>query len=446
MKFLCHAGPWSDAYFSYLVKEMYPSAKCDILSGHKKVDKSGLCDIYYEEVAKNKNNTYEITEEDLDIIARCRLLRALKINEALLHVNCMRKAICETLSILRPDIVLTETIDSYIMDLLNIESKKRNIPCIGLVTAFVNGCYRVSIRGEYVKSRNVTAEEVDVVLNDLLSKEYLPSFVVNSKQTIRYNAIKNWTRNLIKIPYFFLKRIFSEEKYNYHYWQAHITSAQLASFIPVIDPGEYKYLEKLKGTQSTVIYVPLQMFPEATIDYWCSSRDIIDYECILVDFIKKHKNINFLIKEHPNVVGYRSRRFYKRLKSCENVIFCPTYVQSNSLLNYYDAVLVWTGSVGFESAIRDKPVLCASRPYYFPESFNCLIFSMSTSTVEIQKFIEDYYNDHASINQKELVRYLLEGCLEGRVRFDGSWCEENDEQVVEVKKLSTSLKAYIEKI
>lgn len=444
MNVLCHAGPWSDSYFRFVVDAMYPGARCTILSGHKNVDRSGLCEHYYAAVKANKSRRFDASAEDLDVIARCRLLRALDLQEALLHLNCMRASIAYSLDNFKPDFVLTETIDSYIMDLLDIESKKRSIPCVGLVTVFVNGYFRVSVRGEYVKSRNVTESETLQMLDHLDNDDYLPAFVLNSRKRLTYSVLRNWFRSIIKIPYFHIKRLISSEFYNYHYWQACITSKQSFSLFPVIDPGEHTWVEKLKERQSTVIYLPLQMFPEATIDYWCESVDVVKYEKVLVDFVKKHSSITFLIKEHPNVGGFRSRTFYRELKSCRNVVFCPTAVQSNSLRSYYDAILVWTGSAGFESALRGKPVLCASQPYYFTNDFPFFLFSMNTETTEIERYISEYSHGNERSHKLELVRHLLDGCLPGRVRFDGSWTPENKEYVKEATVLAGSLKEFIE--
>ena len=442
MNVLCHAGPWSDSYLRFIVDAMYPGAQCTILSGHKSVDRSGLCEHYYSAVKVNKNRRYNASAEDLEIVARCRLLRALDLQVALLHLNCMRRSIASILDDFKPNFVLTETIDSYIMDLLDIESKKRSIPCIGLVTVFVNGYFRVSIRGEYVKSRVVNNNEASEVLNSIDNDHYVPSFVVKGRNRLIYNALRCWLRNIIKIPYFQLKRLLTSEFYNYHYWQSYIISKQWFAWFPEIDPGSRNWLDSLQANSSTVIYLPLQMFPEATIDYWCESKEVIEYENFLVAFVKKHSSIVFLVKEHPNVVGYRSPTFYRELKSSSNVIFCPTSVPSNSLQDYYDATLVWTGSAGFESAIRGKPVLCASRPYYFTDKFPCFVFNQNTETAEIECFVSEY---NFNSNKKELVRYLLEGCLSGRVRFDGTWSIDNMDHVDEAKKLAESLKGFIER-
>ncbi|EGR4143741.1 hypothetical protein DDN51_15180, partial [Vibrio cholerae] len=136
MKFLCHAGPWSDSYLSKIIKEIDNRNNSIILSAHKGVDCSGVIGLYYENLKKYKNKKFFTNSLDEDIILRCRLLRSLSKDLALLHLNSMRDAIREVIEDFNPDIVISETIDSYIMDILFFESKSRKIPFIGLVTVF----------------------------------------------------------------------------------------------------------------------------------------------------------------------------------------------------------------------------------------------------------------------------------------------------------------------
>lgn len=444
MKVLCHAGPWSDSYFRFLVNDMYPESQCVILSGHRSVDESGAWAYYNENVSLNGKVTFASTTEDADVMARCRLMRAIDEREALLHLYSMRQAIGSALDKHKPDIVLTETVDSFIIDVLQLECRKREIPCVGLVTVFVNGCYRVSIRGEYVKSRDVSAPEVKRALDEINTDEYLPSFVVKDRNNLRRSALRKWLRNLIKIPYFFFKLRLSGDRYNNHYWQSLIVSKQWASAIPVVDPGSEDWELRIHENSNNVIYLPLQMFPEATIDYWCNSQDVIDYENVVVELIRKHPDLTFLVKEHPNVAGYRSSSFYRRIQSFPNVVFCPTAIPSNKLQDAYSAVLVWTGTVGFESAIRGKPVLCMSQPYYFPDNADFLLVSMNTTSEAIIDYIGSHEGGKSEQYKELLVHHLLNGCLPGRVRFDGSWSEDVPEYVSEAKVLASSLKEYIE--
>ena len=440
MKFLCHAGPWSDDYFRFLVKNIDQEADCKIVSGHKQVDKTLLVKKYYELLKLPVNSTSSPSDEELDIIARCRLLRALSMDNALHHLNSMRQAIQYVFDIEKPDITITETIDSFIIDLFCKESEKRGIPCIGLVTVFVNGLSRISIRGEYNKCRNVLDEEVSKVLSTLECVDYLPAFVAKDSKRFRYSVIRRWARNAIKIPYFSLKRWTSGDYFNYHYWHSIIICKSWFNWFPKIDIGTPNWESELNAAPKPVVYLPLQMFPEATIDYWCDDVSVIEYERVLLETVKKFSGITFLVKEHPNVLGHRKSSFYKALKSLGNIIVCPTEVPSNSLEPLYDAVLVWTGTVGFEAAIRGKALLAMSKPYYLINDTDFFRIDQQSTEKSILEYIENF---KALDNKKELVKHVLEGCIKGKVQFDGTWREDNSSHREEALKVAQSLKDYI---
>lgn len=442
MKILCHVGPWSDRYLNQVCKTIEPDAEILITSGHKNVDKSGLASRYYDFLNKNKKSNYRPTERDIEVIARCRLLRAIDLKEALLHLNSMKDAIKELFDKFSPDLLVCETIDSFLMDILFEEANIRGVKSVGLVSCFVNGYFRVSARGEFNHLRSPSEEEVASVLEMMEGKNYIPNFIESKGFGPNYRVTKRWLRNLIKPIYFRFKRVISGEKYNYHYWATQVVSTDWLHPFPRLWLGDKKWKIKLKERNQAVIYVPLQMFPEATVDYWCEDKDLIDYDNILLEFIEKHSsNFNFLIKEHPNVLGYRNPRLYKRLSSCRNVIICPTYVNSNSIADLYDAVLVWTGSVGFESAIRGKPVITFCKPYYVSGD-RFMTIDKSTQSSSIANFISRSKPiEHAE--KLDLVRYLISGLFPGKLIVDGSWNEFNKEHQALARNLGLQLKKNV---
>lgn len=444
MKFLCHAGPWSDVYLSSIVRSISAKNICTILSAHKKVDESGVWDFYYKFLSEYRDLKFLATAEDEDIIVRCRLLRNIERDESLLHLNSMRDAIRIVFDRYKPDIVLSETIDSYIMDLMYFESLKRDIPFIGLVTVFVNGYFRVSARGEHNRLRTPDAQEVSEVLQVLENKSYLPDFVKKDKKNPKFSILRKWLRNIIKIPYFFLKRHISGDFYNCHYWQSFIVSKQWFHFRPRFEIGDDKWLESLSAVNKPIIYAPLQMVPEATVDYWCATTDVIDYDKALLGFIDNHQELHFLIKEHPNVIGYRNPCLYDRLSKLVNVTICPTQVESNSLFDHYSAVLVWTGTVGFEAVLRGKPALCFSHPYYFPNGEYFKLIRLDTSSADIIEYIDQFESGLSVEQKRDLVSHLMSGVDKGRLIVDGSWDPSSDSDNREMVLLADSLKRYID--
>jgi capsule polysaccharide export protein KpsC/LpsZ len=84
-----------------------------------------------------------------------------------------------------------------------------------------------------------------------------------------------------------------------------------------------------------------------------------------VKTVDEYKNsFTFVIKEHPNVFGFRTNNFYSALINKANVILVNPEVSSNELIEACDYILVCTGTVGFESLLRGKPVISGCAPYY----------------------------------------------------------------------------------
>lgn len=445
MKILCHVGPWSVSQYTFIAKLLAPSATIIILSGHPECDRSTLFTRYLELIGKPDAQCEQEPPSayELQVVLRCRLLRALDRSKALKHLRAMRRAIQEVLDREVPDLILTETIDSYIMDLLHTESEKRKIRFIGLVPTFINGYFRITARGEYVSSRHVPDEEVKKVSKQLLQRTYQPSFLKNNNSQLWIYAIGRWLRNLIKIPYFLLKRVNYKERFNYHNWATLVVSVRWAHWFPMFNIGNKNWLGFVKHSNKKIIYIPLQMIPEATVDYWCQDIDAVDYDSYLIRLIK-HLSIFFtiLIKEHPNVLGYRNPKLYRQLCEIESVVFAPTNTSSQELIDVADAVLVWTGSVGFEAAIRGKPVLTACDPYYaLGDGFKKI--SLNTPVIEIKQFVHVFDKHQAEQRSLDLIEHVLSGSLPGRYIIDGSWSASNAQHIEYAENIAAQLKSYL---
>lgn len=443
MKIMCHVGPWSAQQYPAIANAIFPGAEVVVISGHKRCDETGMASRYYDFLKASKGSNGAVSDNDLDMIKRCRLLRAIELELARKHLDSMRLAISEAFDAAKPDLVLSETIDSFLMDLIYAECIKRNIKFIGLVPSFINGYFRVTARGEYNRMRGPSAEEVNRVLSLLEEKNYHPMFLVDSRKNPYFSVIKRWARNLIKPPYFMVKRAISGERFNYHYWATQIVSMQWFHILPRLNLGNPEWESELELVGKPIIYVPLQMFPEATVDYWCNDLDAVDYDNTLLRLIEHFsKDFHFLIKEHPNVLGFRNPAIYQKLASYNNVVFCSTHVNSNRLVELSDAVLVWTGTVGFEAALRGKPVLALCDAYYM-SGRKFRVITPSTSASEIRDFIECETSPLSVEEKRCMVEFVLSGLLPGRYTIDGSWNPAREQDVQDARRIGESLRVAI---
>jgi hypothetical protein len=410
-------------------------------SEHPAVDASGLSarlTVLFK-CAQAEDAPCHLSEAECDdIILRCRLLRSLDPATArrlLLAAEC---AVSDILEQSQPEAMLSLTIDSYIMDVFAARCRQRGIRFIGIVPSFVKEHFRITTRGERVPSRTVSETEIDAALATLTISDYRPDFLVQSEHEMRRQMWRLWLRNLPKPLWFALKRMKPEERLNYHYWASQIVARRYWSPWPQSLNGlSGAALSRLRGDGGVpLIYLPLQMSPEATIDYWSHDTRWIDYEAFVLDLIRRHAGIRrFVVKEHPNLVGFRSRGFYKRLAAEPNCVVASPKVASNDLVELCDGVVVCTGTAGFEAALRGKPVFSNSKPYYLPEEALWPLAALQDQLPNVEMTPE---------KQRAIVAFMLGGIFPGRFPNNGSWSVDNPEHRAWSDRMAQSIRAFLD--
>ena len=430
IKIMCQVAPWSATYFTDIYSEIKIEKQIKYISGFKDYDQTNFINLYKEKLKKLKKTNFEIDLKDQETILRCRLLRNLNKVEAKIHVRAMREAIIKIIDDERPNIIIAELIDNYFQDILIQEAQSRSIRCYTFVQNFINGYSRKTIRGELNITREPEKQEVLETIKKILDPSYIPSYVPLEGQIILGQYIKAYLGVHGRWIFFSLKRFLSGEKYNYHYWSCSLSLRKIyAHLIPSPLSTDQHWLSKVYQKRKRSIYIPLQYSPEATIDYWCENIKNVDYEKKVIDYINKlSESFTIIIKEHPSIIGLRHPSFYKKLielKKVGKIIICPTYTQSKRCIENTDAIFIFTGSAGFEAALKGKSVLTAEFPYFKKGRFFKNI-DLNTGLTEIIDFIdrnEKKYITHDE--QYEMVANLLSGLIKIPLYLDGSYDKNN---------------------
>ncbi|MGC9337353.1 MAG: hypothetical protein ACP5EQ_04590 [Candidatus Cloacimonadia bacterium] len=432
MKVLCYIRPWGEKYYQYLCDNEPSFSEVKYISDFRRVDKVGLVKKFYQHLSSESNNQLS-TINDLDredIFLRCRLLRSLPENAAQTMFRAMEDSINSILDEVQPDIILGITVDSYVLDTLRICGQKRNIPYIGMVPVFINGYFRITARGELNKIRKPDDNECDVVLSMLLEQVYQPVYM-SKHNNIYKKLLQVYAKELMKSVYFPIKSVLTNDRSNYHYLisgrlaKEHIGISQLYPQLFFDQDWE----KKVASWDGPIVYLPLQFYPEATIDYWVKQIEFIDYHASVLETVKSlSRSALILVKEHPAMIGFRDTAFYRRLRKCINTVLVPSTVTSNWLIESCDVVVIWTGTAGFEAALRGKPVITFGNPYFCSGQMFTHIDSIEQlKNLSIESIIQNIHSPSRN-DLIEMVRHVLSGCLPGIFKHVGFSASEPKQQ------------------
>jgi capsule polysaccharide modification protein KpsS len=200
---------------------------------------------------------------------------------------------------------------------------------------------------------------------------------------------------------------------------------------------EFDEILKKSSSSQPTLFLPLQMSPEATIDYWSTDMKWIDYEDFVCDLVGKFSpNFRIVVKEHPNVVGFRTAGFYKRLAAIPSCSLVHHKVNSNQILKACDGVIVCTGSVGFEAFLRGKPVFTSSEIFYDERNYTHRLNELFESG-QLPAALDDSVCTDA-------VESLLKCVAPGKFINDGTWSALNPEHLEENAKVAKAITLYLE--
>lgn len=370
---LCYVRPWTLNYFSRLLGEALPgSSKVYIC------DAVGVGDVDWgERFLKEMNSQSAVvwpafldasTAQDMQF--RCRLLRTLPVATARRMLAAMVTVVDQILDELSPDLVVSSTVDCYVIDVLRFCSEKRRIPFFGLVQSMVNGYARVTARGELNPFRIPSVSECEQILSDLQRPEYRPTYLPEKVGTINWVA-KRWFRETVKTAYLPLRRLASKDPFNLHCLASAAQARQHANPTTLFAPrfldrnwSNKRPPETNEGRYS--LYLPLQFTPECSVDYWANNRDLLHYEEGILRLLDEvNGNAQVFLKEHPAMFGWRNAQFYKSVLERPGAVLVPPSVKSLDMMEMTDATIVWTGSAGIEAVLlRDKPVVDLGGAFY----------------------------------------------------------------------------------
>lgn len=357
-------------------------------------------------------------QEINEIIYRCRLLRNLPNHQAKCMIVSMADSLDNILDEFEPSFVLSFPIDRYVTDILRRLVLERGIPFFEMTPGIFSNTTMFMSAGSLMHFNHEKAprKKIQEIFTSLSQQEFLPDYIdknrkYNKFQWLRiflYFQLRGWVFKIISI----IKR----DKFNLHYLDAQSFLSHKPKFsdfgIFNLYTKDWKALLD-KHDANKRVFFPLQLFPEASIDYWVRNLDLLDVDNFYIRAAQKFSTKGFIVvlKDHPYQFGFRKLDLIKRLLEIENVIFLPPEVQSNALLKECSHTLNLTGTLGFQ-AIFNNVHSVVTKNYYS----NSTSFTEFNDLEELNNIIEsiDINNNISNHEDKEIViEALLAASFEG---------------------------------
>ena len=375
MNVLVYTRPRIDSFYHSLAKEWVGADGYTSMSDHRGLEPIDIMRYFYDAMREQSTRFSNIPLSSIDyhlIISRCRYLRMISSISAVRHVNAMWLAFDRIFQRVQPDVIIGPVMDSYVLDVCDRVARSINREYSGFLENMINGYCRFTSRGELRSHRTPSDEEVDSALAILRQRTYVPKMQSDGMSTIGSvhplkTFLTKYLRDHVKKFYFRSKQLFDPCNFYYNTSASYFTCDSLAHLrYAQYEAADWQSrVHEAKSLHAKVVYLPLQFYPEASIDYWGTSLDFAQFERVVLRALAGADEQHIvLVKEHPTMTALRHPNFYRQITSLPNVILAPVDVPSNLLIEHADVVMTWTGSVGFEAAIRELPLVTFGKAYY----------------------------------------------------------------------------------
>ncbi|WP_422061934.1 hypothetical protein [Sphingopyxis sp.] len=318
----------------------------------------------------------ELTADEVsDVIARCRVLRWLPARKARAMVLAMAEAEAAVLDAVRPRVVVAFPIDRYTSDVLARLSRKRGIPFYELTASALPKMAMLMFRGRLVaREEKAPAALVEEKRAEIADPLFTPSYVNNQTAYSLKRWFKVFGRFRLRGWVFRALSLWHRDPLNLHYTDAqsflgHKPSLGDRDILTLVDEDWQERVAAFAPDRR--VFVPLQLFPEASIDYWVEDLGLVDYEAMLIEATQALSAAGYqvIVKDHPLQFGFRQRGLIRALKAIPNVVMVPYDVSGNRLTDVVDTTFNLTGTLGLQSAMLGRKSIVAENYYTVPGDF-----------------------------------------------------------------------------
>lgn len=357
--------------------------------------------------------------EELDyyeIIMRDRFLRYLQLDISKKLINGVWMFLEKIFNDVKFSSYIGLPVDNYIQHLIVLKCNLFAIKCISPAQSPLPLKMRITNLGEYIKCRDVEINEIENIYNILIEKKFRPIWLNNKrdKKKIFWLYIKERIKKVI----FIYKKVTTKDPYSFHYNCIYPMKGSITIHsLDVLDVNKlfisnYEDIIKVSKKFKRIVYFPLQFNPEQTINYLIKDYNFGQYDLLIDRLIESiSKDTLLIVKEHPDIYGYRSKSFYEKFLNKENVLLIDVGISTNEILQLSDYLVVTgSASTGIEAIVKDKTVISLGGAFY---SMNGKYCHQIINFKDVKNINNYFKNINLSKDEKyNFIKYILENTLD----------------------------------
>lgn len=359
------------------------------------------------------------TDQKAEVIARCRTLRWLDTDLSQAMIESMAEALDRVLEITQPRVIVSFPIDRYVKHVLKLLATARGVPYLELTASVLPAMSMLLDGGRLLKSGlPVDDDVVDRYRAELTAPDFTPSYVSGRSRYTRARFART-------LGYFHARALafkaiswWQRDPLNLHFLDAqpmlgHKCRWRDIRIVGLCDPDWRKKVERFPRNRR--VFFALQLFPEASIDYWIDNVDLIDHENLVVRAARAFGEAGFAVavKDHPLQFGFRQVELIDRLQGLPNAVFVPFDVPANELLSMCGTSFTFTGTVGLQAAL--KGIESAVTDSYYSNDEDFAVFRTPDELEQLPKRFVGMDSSRVPLvdRQRRIVKHLLQGSFVG---------------------------------
>jgi hypothetical protein len=310
-----------------------------------------------------------------EVIARCRVLRWLPRRKAVAMTLAMAEAMSDVLDKAAPTVVVSWPIDRYVSDILARLALRRNIPYFELIGSPLLGRSLLTYRGQDVDVAQAhEPDKIEVARLELSGPLFTPPLPAKARKFSLTRFWKTFAYFKLRGLAFWAISIAKRDRLNLHYLdsQSFLGHKPHLGDVRAVTGADRNWRERFTAMpREKRLFIPLQVFPEASIDYWIADLRLVEHEDVLVEVAETFSRAGYAIcvKDHPLQFGFRQVALLDRLRRIANVTVAPYAVDSKDILALTAVTFTCTGTLAMQSAMLGLTAIAADSYCATPEDF-----------------------------------------------------------------------------